>query len=64
MIEGKMEQRKKKRENLFSFVFPACLGLGVGLGALIRNIGVGLAIGAGIGTILSLLAELYISRRS
>jgi len=55
-----MEQRKRESENVFSILFPAFLGLGVGLGALIRNIGVGLAIGAGMGSFLSLLVEYYI----
>lgn len=59
-----MEPKKKKREHGSTILFPACLGMGVGLGALIRNIGVGLAIGAGIGTILSLLVEKFLSLRA
>ena len=55
-----MEHRKRDSENVFSILFPAFLGLGVGLGALIRNIGVGLAIGAGMGSFLSLLVEYYL----
>jgi hypothetical protein len=51
-----MEKRTKKRENKYYFILPICLGLGTGLGALIRNVGVGLTIGAGVGTALSLLA--------
>jgi len=57
-----MEQNMKKRKTVFGILFPACLGLGVGLGALMHNIGVGLAIGAGTGTLLSLLGEYYFNR--
>jgi hypothetical protein len=60
--EGKMEQGKKKKDNKFAVVFPICLGLGTGLGALMRNVGVGLAIGAGVGTLLGLLADFYLNR--
>lgn len=52
----------KKRKTVFGILFPACLGLGVGLGALMHNIGVGLAIGAGTGTLLSLFGEYYFNR--
>ena len=57
-----MEQGTKKRENRFYLIFPICLGLGTGLGALLRNVGVGLAIGAGVGTTLSLLVWYYFAR--
>ena len=51
-----MRQRTKIRENKYWFIFPICLGLGTGLGALIRNVGLGLGIGAAVGTTLGLLA--------
>jgi uncharacterized membrane-anchored protein len=51
-----MRQRTKTRENKYWFIFPICLGLGTGLGALLRNVGLGLAIGAAVGTTLGLLA--------
>jgi len=59
-----MEQRNRNRKVIISILFPACLGLGVGLGALIRNIGVGLVIGAGMGTTLSLLVEHYFVQKN
>jgi hypothetical protein len=60
MSEGNMEQGTKKQENRCYMIFPICLGLGTGLGALIRNVGLGLAIGAGVGTTLSLLAYYFL----
>jgi hypothetical protein len=50
-----MNQQRKQSTHNFYFLLPVFSGLGVGLGALISNIGVGLAIGAGIGTLASLL---------
>ncbi|NIM95414.1 MAG: hypothetical protein GTO18_17090 [Anaerolineales bacterium] len=57
-----MKDRKIKEENKFIPIFPICLGLGVGLGALVRNIGVGLAFGATVGTTLSLAIEYFLRR--
>jgi hypothetical protein len=45
----------KSSENKFAFLFPVGLGIGTALGALIHNVGLGLAIGACIGTIASLV---------
>jgi hypothetical protein len=49
-----MAKSKKSQHRLY-WLFPAFLGLGTGIGALTGNIGVGLSIGAGVGTLLSLL---------
>jgi hypothetical protein len=62
--EGTMKQEKVKRENKYFLIFPIFLGLGTGVGALIRNVGLGLAIGAAVGTPLALLAEYYLGRNS
>lgn len=51
----KLKQNRSRYDSLVGIVFPACLGIGTAIGAFIHNIGVGLAIGAGIGTILRLL---------
>jgi hypothetical protein len=59
-----MEQRAKKRENKYYFIFPICLSLGTGLGALIHNVGLGLGIGAAAGTILGLLAYYFFDSES
>jgi hypothetical protein len=40
---------------MYAFLFPVGLGNGTAIGALIHNIGVGLAIGAGMGMLMSLL---------
>lgn len=50
-----MKQNQSRNGAFPATVFPVCLGLGTAIGALIHNIGVGLAIGAGIGTIFSLI---------
>jgi hypothetical protein len=50
-----MKRNHSRNEQLLTIVFPACLGLGTAIGALIHNIGVGLAIGAGIGTVISFI---------
>jgi uncharacterized membrane-anchored protein len=54
-----MGQRTRKRENRYWFIFPICLALGTGLGALLHNVGLGLGIGAAVGTTLGLLAYYY-----
>ena len=58
-----MEQKKKKTNILPGILFQICLGMGIGLGALIHNIGVGLAIGAGFGGLFSLIAEFVIQKK-
>jgi len=50
-----MNQQRKQTTHNYNFLLPMFSGLGVGLGALVGNIGVGLAIGAVIGTLASLL---------
>jgi len=59
-----MKQEKKKKDSKYFLIFPIFLGLGTGLGALIRNVGLGMAIGAAVGTPLALLAEYYLGRDS
>jgi hypothetical protein len=59
-----MERETKKREHRFYLIFPICLGLGTGLGALLRNVGLGLGFGAAVGTTLSLLAEYFLGREN
>ena len=50
-----MTNKQIKSQNKYAFLFPVGIGIDVALGALIRNIGMGLAIGAGIGTACSLI---------
>ena len=50
-----MAGKLKPVENKFAFLFPAGIGIGVAVGALIHNIGVGMAFGAVAGMICSLL---------
>lgn len=47
----------------FAFLFPAGLGIGVAIGALIQNIGVGLVFGVFIGTLGSLIGA-HLSERA
>ena len=51
-----MKHNRTRYDTLATILYPVCLGIGTAFGALIHNIGVGLAIGAGIGTIFSLIA--------
>lgn len=51
-----MKLNRSRYDALAAILFSACLGIGTAVGALIHNIGVRLAIGAGIGTIFSLIA--------
>jgi len=44
-----------RSENKYTFLFPACLGLGTGVGALLHNVGLGIGLGAVLGTVLSLV---------
>ena len=53
----------QKRSRYVSIIFPLCLGIGTGIGALIHNIGVGLAIGAVIGTFSSLVGYYLVRSR-
>jgi hypothetical protein len=46
---------RKRPENKYTFIFPACLGIGTGIGALMHNVGMGIGIGALVGTILGLI---------
>lgn len=48
--------KQTRSENKYAFLFPVGLSIGIVVGVSIHNIGAGLAIGAGIGTILSLIA--------
>lgn len=48
----------RQRDYSFSFL-PICTGFGIAFGALIHNIGAGMAIGVGMGTILSLVTYYY-----
>ncbi|MGD2157560.1 MAG: hypothetical protein PVG14_05205 [Anaerolineales bacterium] len=49
-----MKQKQSRVDTFVGIIFPVCLGIGTGIGALIHNVGVGIAIGAAIGTILNL----------
>jgi len=52
-----MNKNRNTTSGWITFIFPACLGLGTGFGALIHNVGAGLAVGAGIGVALQLIAD-------
>jgi len=56
-----MKHNRTRYDTLATILYPACLGIGTAVGALIHNIGVGLAIGAGIGSIFSLIVY-YLGR--
>ncbi|MGW8251012.1 MAG: hypothetical protein ACWGO1_10245 [Anaerolineales bacterium] len=56
-----MNHNRSRYDILAAIVFPASLGIGTAVGALIHNIGVGLAVGAGAGTVFSLTAY-YLGR--
>lgn len=51
-------------ENKYAFLFPACLGLGTGVGALLHNVGVGIGLGAVFGTVLSLVGWYFSSPKN
>lgn len=57
-----MNQLRNQPTHRTYFLLPAFIGLGTGLGALIGNIGVGMTIGVGVGTLLSLLGWLWEER--
>jgi hypothetical protein len=59
-----MKQKRCRNEKYVSSIFPVCLGIGTAIGALIHNIGVGLAIGAGVGTFFNLLAYYLVMSRT
>lgn len=59
-----MKQKRTRYETYVSIIFPVCLGIGTAIGALIHNVGVGLAIGAGVGTFFSLLAYYLVKSRT
>lgn len=50
-----MKPHQSRYNKLVAVIFPMCLGIGTAIGALIHNVGMGLAIGAGIGTIFNLI---------
>lgn len=50
-----MKGRQNQPTSKSYFWLPVFIGLGTGLGALINNIGAGMAIGVGVGTVVSLL---------
>lgn len=50
-----MRNKWSRADTFAGIVFPASIGIGTGLGALIHNIGLGMSIGVALGTILSLL---------
>jgi hypothetical protein len=52
-----------KQSDPISIVFPACLGIGVAAGALMHNVGMGMALGAALGTILRLVLWYRLERR-
>ncbi|MGD8759125.1 MAG: hypothetical protein PVJ07_02610 [Anaerolineales bacterium] len=54
---------KKRRVSYFGLLFPVGIGLGVAIGALLHNIGVGMAFGAAIGVTASLLTDWLSERR-
>ena len=51
-----MKNKQSDRNDFSIFILPICLALGTGLGALFHNVGVGLGIGALVGTVLGLAA--------
>lgn len=59
-----MSQNRPGAETLVAILFPVCLGIGTGIGALIHNIGVGIAVGAGMGTILNLVGHYLVKSNS
>ena len=55
---------QNRLENKYAFIFPACLGLGTGVGALLHNVGVGIALGAVFGMVLSLVGWYFSSPKN
>jgi hypothetical protein len=46
---------KRNPQEFWGKFFPICIALGTGVGALLGNVGVGISLGAGVGTTLSLI---------
>jgi hypothetical protein len=59
-----VRQKRSRNVTFITSIFPICLGIGIAIGALIHNIGVGLAIGAGVGTFFNLLAYYLVMSRT
>lgn len=57
-----MRNQRKKRTGRYAFLFPAFIGLGAGLGALLHNVGLGTATGAAVGATLSWVGSLFEER--
>jgi hypothetical protein len=51
-----MNTRRQQADIPWYIYLPICISLGTGLGALLGNVGVGIVVGAALGTILNLLA--------
>ena len=56
-------ENQKPRESTFALLFPVGIGIGVAIGALLHNIGVGMTFGAALGVTASLLADWLSKRR-
>jgi hypothetical protein len=59
-----MKHNRSRYNTLVTIIFPACLGIGTAIGALIHNIGLGLAIGAGVGTIFNLIGYYLVNSKA
>lgn len=57
-----MNRHRNASSGWITAIFPICLGLGTGFGALIHNVGAGLAVGAGIGVTLRFVADWLMTR--
>jgi len=56
--------KEKRAQNRYGFLLPVGIGIGGAIGAAIHNIGAGTAIGAGLGTIMSLVGWWIEERKS
>jgi hypothetical protein len=59
-----MKGNRSGSDKLVAFIFPACIGFGTGIGALIHNVGLGIASGAVVGTVLSLIGQFLVKANS
>lgn len=50
-----MNTKNHEADRSWYIFFPICISLGTGLGATLGNVGLGLALGAAVGTMLNLL---------